>query len=130
MSATYKPEGYSTVSPYLVVNGAAETIDFLIDVFDATELRRFPAENGGLVHAEVRLDDTVIMLADSNDSFAAAPSHVHVYVEDVNRIYQQAVEAGARSVQEPRQQSEEEDRRAAVQDSGGTTWWIATKVTN
>ncbi len=60
----YKPAAYSTVSPYLIVNGADATIEFLKQVFDAVELRRFPDDAGKLMHAEVRIDDTVLMLAD------------------------------------------------------------------
>ena len=128
MSTAYKPENYSTVSPYLVVEGAGGTINFLKQVLGAEELRRFPGEDGGVIHAEVRIDDTVVMLADGNQNFPPAASHVHVYVEDVDAVYKQAIKAGAESIQEPMQQSEEEDRRAGVKDDGGTTWWIATKV--
>ena len=127
MSTPYKPDGYSTVSPYLVVDGAEGTIDFLKQVFGAVELRRFANDEGGLRHAEVRLDDTVIMLADSIDNWPAIPSYAHVYVDDVDAVYQRALAAGATSVQEP-SKKDDEDKRGGVQDSGGTTWWIATKM--
>ena len=128
MSAEYKPSNYSTVSPYLIVNGAAATIAFLKTVFDATELRSFPDESGKLMHAEVRIDDTVIMLADpAPPDWQSIPSYVHVYVRDVDAVYQKALAAGAVSVQEP-VQKEDEDKRGGVKDAGGTTWWIATKV--
>lgn len=65
MTDKYKPANYNCVFPYLVVNGARATIDFLKHVFEAEELRVFPAENGGLMHAEVRITDTVVMLAAS-----------------------------------------------------------------
>ncbi len=91
---SHKPEDYSTVSPYLVVDGAAATIDFLTEVFDAVELRRFPDEDGRLMHAEVRIDDTVVMLADSVEEWPPFPSHVHVYVRDVDATYRRALEAG------------------------------------
>ena len=68
MDLTYKPAGYSSVSPYLIVDGAPDTIAFLRTVFDAVELRRVELENGKLRHAELRLDDTVIMLGDRTDS--------------------------------------------------------------
>jgi PhnB protein len=64
MTTTYKPEGYTSVSPYLIVAGAEGTIGFLRQVFDAVELRRFEAEGGAIRHAEVRIGDTVVMLAD------------------------------------------------------------------
>ena len=127
MPVSYKPEGYNTVSPYLVVNGAEGTIAFLTAVFDAQEIRRFPSESGGIMHAEVRIGDSVIMLADGVDQWPAFPAHVHIYVPDVDATYQRALEAGATVVQEP-QQKEDEDRRGGVLGPGGTTWWIATKV--
>ncbi|MGE3179611.1 MAG: VOC family protein, partial [Vicinamibacterales bacterium] len=121
-------EAYSTVSPYLIVNGAGATIDFLKAVFDAVELRRFPDESGRIRHAEVRLDDTVIMLADPvPPQWPAMPSNVHVYVKDVDETYRKALAAGAESVQAPVKKPDE-DKRGGVRDAGGTTWWIATKV--
>ncbi len=127
MSSTYKPEGYTSVSPYLVVNGASQTIEFLVQVFDAVELRRYAGPEGRLMHAEVRIDDTVVMLGDSPEDSPAVPCFVHVYVPDVDKTYQRAIEAGATSVQEP-MKKEDPDKRAGVKDSGGTTWWIATSL--
>jgi uncharacterized glyoxalase superfamily protein PhnB len=128
MSSYYKPANYSTVSPYLIVNGADATIDFLKKVFGAVELRRIPDESGKLVHAEVRIDDTVIMLADpAPPEWPALSSNVHIYVFDVDTTYGRALEAGAASVQAPIKK-QDEDKRGGVKDAGGTTWWIATKV--
>jgi PhnB protein len=124
---SYKPSDYSTVSPYLIVNSAGETIAFLSSVFGATELRRFPDTNGKIRHAEVRLEDTVLMLADSAEGWPAVSTHVHVYVPNVDATYQRAIEAGAVSVQEP-VKKDDADKRGGVKDTGGTTWWIATKL--
>jgi PhnB protein len=124
----FKPETYSTVSPYLVLTGAEATISFLKQVFGAIELRRFPDESGRIMHAEVRIDDTVLMLADAAPpDWPAVNASVHIYVEDVDAIYRKALDAGAVSVQEP-VKKQDEDKRGGVRDSGGTTWWIATKV--
>lgn len=127
MSSSHKPTSYSTVSPYLIVDGASGTIDFLKTVFGAVELRRFPDAAGKIMHAEVRIDDTIVMVADGADGWPPVPSYVHVYVSDVDATYKRALEAGATSVQEP-VKKEDEDKRGGVQDAGGTTWWIATKV--
>lgn len=124
---SYKPDNYTTVSPYLIVDGASGTIDFLKRVFGAVELRRFPSDDGKLMHAEVRIDDTVVMIADGVEGWPPIPSHVHVYVSDVDATYRSALEAGATSVQEP-VKKEDEDKRGGVKDAGGTTWWIATRV--
>jgi PhnB protein len=127
MGTSYKPNGYSTLSPYLVVEGASSTIEFLKRVFGAVELRRFPDAEGKLMHAEVRIDDTVVMIADGGESWPPVPSYVHVYVRDVDATYARALAAGATAVQEPTKK-EDEDKRGGVKDAGGTTWWIATKV--
>lgn len=125
MTAT--PAGYSTVSPYLIVDGAAQTIDFLARVFGATVMRVIPGDAGKVRHAEVRIGESVVMIADWMEGWPAMPAHVHVYVADVDATYRLALEAGATSVQEPVQQGDE-DKRGGVSDPGGTTWWIGTRV--
>lgn len=127
MSTSYKPDGYNSVSPYLIVDGASGTIDFLKQAFGADELRRFPGDDGRIRHAEVRIGDSVIMLADSAEGWPPMPAYVHIYVQDVDAAYQRALAAGATSVQEP-VKKDDEDKRGGVKDAGGTTWWIATKV--
>lgn len=124
---TSRPEGYNVASPYLIVNGAADTITFLTRVFGAAELRRFSDDGGKVRHAEVRIDDTVIMIADPvPPDWPSVESHVHVYVPDVDDTYRRALAAGATSVQEPVQKGDE-DKRGGIKDAGGTTWWIATR---
>lgn len=127
MGSFYKPQGYNSVSPYLIVDGASGTIDFLVRAFDAVELRRFPDATGKIMHAEVRIDDTVVMLADGGAGWRPSPASVHVYVADVDATYQRALAAGAAAVQAP-MKKDDEDKRGGVKDAGGTTWWIATKV--
>lgn len=127
MNVPYKPTGYNSVSPYLIVSGASGAIDFLKQVFGAVEIRRLPTPTGKVRHAEVRIDDTVVMLADGADGWPLSPSSIHIYVPDVDAVYERALGAGAVSVQEP-VQKDDEDKRGGVKDAGGTTWWIATKV--
>ncbi len=127
MMPSCKPENYNSVSPYLIVDGAGATIEFLKRVFSAVELRRFPDPSGRLLHSEVRLDDTVVMIADGGEGWPPVPSYVHIYVPDVDATYRAALEAGATSVQEPVQKGDE-DKRGGIKDAGGTTWWIATRV--
>lgn len=127
MTATYKPRDYTSVSPYLVVDGAEGTMGFLVAAFGAVELRRFADEEGRIVHAEVRIDDSVIMVADSANGWPPVAAHVHLYVRDVDESYREALAAGAVSVQEP-VKKDDADKRGGVKDAGGTTWWIATKV--
>jgi uncharacterized glyoxalase superfamily protein PhnB len=128
MDVSHKPTDYNSVSPYLVVDGAAATIAFLEHVFGATEVRRFPDDAGRVMHAEVRIDDTIVMLADPvPPGWPAVAAHVHVYVPDVDEVYWRALAAGATGVQEP-VKKDDADKRGGVRDAGGTTWWIATKV--
>lgn len=123
----YKPAGHNSVSPYLVVQGAAGTIEFLKQVFDAVELFRMPGPEGRIMHAEVRIDDTVVMLADAPEGRLAMHAHIHVYVPDVDATYRKALAAGGTSVQEPVKR-DDPDKRGGVMDAGGTTWWMATKM--
>jgi len=127
MAGNWKPADYNRVSPYLIVDGAARTIDFLVEAFAAERLRQYPAPDGKLMHAEVRIGDSVIMIADGNEGWPPIGAHVHVYVPDVDETYRRALAAGAESIQEP-VKKDDEDRRGGVKDRGGTTWWIATRV--
>jgi uncharacterized glyoxalase superfamily protein PhnB len=124
----YKPAAYSSVSPYLIVTGAQKVIDFLRETFDATPLRRFDAPDGAIMHAEVRIDDTVVMMGEAGGSWPPAPAHVHVYVRDVDETYRRALAAGGVSVQEPQQRSGDPDKRGGVKDPAGNTWWISTQL--
>ena len=118
----WKPPGYTSVSPYLVVADAERTMTFAEAVFDATRLRSFPGEDGaGIMHAEIRIDDTVVMMGESPGSGTA---HVHVYVPDVEHAFERATAAGADVVREPTR-SGDGDYRAGVDDGNGTTWWIS-----
>jgi PhnB protein len=123
----WKPQGYNSVSPYLVVSDAKATMAFLKAAFDAEPLRVIARPDGTLRHAEARIGDTVVMLADAIDGWPAVPAHVHVYVADVDAIYRRALAAGAKSIAEPAKK-DDADKRGGVQDSGGTTWWLATQV--
>ena len=127
MNQSFKPDHYNSVSPYLIVDGASRTIEFLTTVFDAVEIRRFADGAGKVIHAEVRIDDTVLMLADGAEGWPPLSSYVHVYVADVDSTYQRALAAGATAVQAP-VKKDDADKRGGVKDAGGTTWWIATKV--
>lgn len=128
MSIHFKPDGYSTVSPYLLVKGAARLIEFLKEALDAEELRRFPAPGRGVKHAELRIGDSIVMIADEfPPDWPATPSHVHVYVEDVDSAYERALAAGAEPLMPPAK-GDDEDKRGGVKGPGGVCWWIGTRV--
>lgn len=119
------PEGHNTVSPYLTVDRAAVLIDFLKQTFDAAELGRYLRRDGTIMHAEVRIGDSVVMIGQAQGEYTPMPSMLHVYVEDADAVYQRALQAGATSIREPADQPEG-DRRGGVKDPFGNQWWMAT----
>lgn len=127
MTNGYKPENYASVSAYLMVDGAQKLIDFLLAAFDAKVMRRYDNSDGTLMHGEVQIDDTIVMLSDRSEAYPAFPVWMHVYVPDVDATYQKALAAGGESVQAPLQK-DDPDRRAGVKDPTGNTWWIATQM--
>jgi PhnB protein len=128
MDRPYKPHGYSSVTPYVVANGAQGVIDFLIKAFDARQTRRYGRPDASIMYAEVQIDDTVVMVADGADDNPAFPIWLHVYVPDVDASYRRALDAGGLSVDEPKQREGDPDRRGGVNDPAGNTWWIATQI--
>lgn len=128
MSVGWKPAGHSTVSPYLIASGADRVMAFLREAFGAEEVRRFDAPDGSLVHGEMRIGDTVVMMGEAGGEWPAVPCHVHVYVEDVEGTFRRAVAAGGVAVEEPRQREGDPDRRGGVRGPADNTWWIATQT--
>ena len=120
------PEGYHSVTPSLSVQGAAKLIDFLKEGFGAQEAFRMPAPNGEIMHAEVRIGDSIVML---NDLMGQSPttSSLFLYVTDVDQVYQRALKAGGTSLSAPANMFWG-DRMAQVKDSFGNQWSIATHV--
>jgi uncharacterized glyoxalase superfamily protein PhnB len=127
MNPTYKPAGYTSLAPYLVVTQAAPLIEFLKQVFDARELRRFTDPTGRIAHAEVRIDDTVLMLGEASGAFAPVPAHVHVFVADADTVYTRAIALGAVSIHAP-VVTPEGDKRGGFKDAGGIEWWVSTQI--
>ena len=120
------PDGYHSVTPYLIVKGVAQLIDFLKEAFGAQETFRMPG-GGGIMHAEVRIGDSVVMMSDAMGEHGPMPTMLHLYVEDVDVVYRRALQAGATSIREPEDQFYG-DRAGAVKDAFGNQWWIATHV--
>jgi PhnB protein len=133
MSAKAIPEGHHTVTPYLCIKGAASALEFYKKAFDATELMRLAQPDGRIGHSEIRVGDSVIMLSDefpeigarSPQAIGGSPVTIHLYVEDVDTVFKQAVAAGAK-VKRPVADQFYGDRMGGVEDPFGYTWWIAT----
>jgi len=129
------PEGYHTATPYLICNGAAQAIDFYKRAFGATEIMRMPTPDGKLAHAEIKIGDSHIMLADespeqairSPQHYGGTPVSVLLYVESVDTVFQQAVSSGAKAVRPP-QDMFYGDRTSWVIDPFGHSWYIHTHV--
>ena len=129
------PDGYHNVTPYLIVNDAAAAIEFYKKAFGATELMRMPKPNGKIGHAEIRIGDSPIMLADeapemgarSPRTFGGSPVSIFLYVDDVDTTFARAVDGGAK-VQRPLADQFYGDRTGGVEDPFGHVWYIATHV--
>ena len=126
------PEGYHSITPYLVCKDAAKAIDYYTKVFGATETVRMPGPNGRIMHAEVKIGNSMLMLSDENpERGAVAPSgkgrsqSVMLYIENVDAVFKRAVEAGAKSIMEPSDQFWG-DRMGNLEDPFGHQWAIAT----
>jgi PhnB protein len=133
MSTKPKPDAYHSVTPYLSIKGAAEAIEFYKRGFGATELFRLVAPSGEIGHAEIKIGDSPIMLADqceegafrSPQSLGGSSVGLHVYVEDVDTLFVQAVNAGAKAVR-PVQDQFYGDRTGTLEDPFGHVWFLAT----
>jgi PhnB protein len=127
------PEGYHSVTPYLIVRGAERALEFYKKAFGATELMRFPAAEGKIGHAEIKIGDSPIMLADefpdmgyrSPQSVGGTPVSIMLYVEDVDAVAKRAVAAGAKE-QRPVKDQFYGDRSGTFEDPFGHVWNIAT----
>ena len=127
------PEGYHSVTPHLIINGAADAIEFYKKAFGATELFRFPAPDGKIEHAEIKIGDSPIMLADEfaemgykgPQALGGSPVSLMIYLEDVDAVFNRAVEAGA-SVKEAVQDKFYGDRTGTLTDPFGHVWHVST----
>ena len=123
----YIPEGYHTVTPYLVVTDVSGLVDFLQEAFAAEEIERMHRPDGSVMHAEVRIGDSVVMMGETTGDNAPFPAMLYLYLEDADAAYRRALQAGAISLQEPVDESYG-DRVAAVQDAYSNQWWMATRM--
>jgi uncharacterized glyoxalase superfamily protein PhnB len=127
MAVNRVPEGYHTVTPYLFVRGINSLIAFLKEVFSAEEIERMRRPDGSIMHAEVKIGDSVVMMGEASESASPMPAMLYLYMEDIDRVYQRALAAGATSLQEPLNEFYG-DRTAAFMDASGNQWWLAMQV--
>ena len=125
MTAKPIPDGYHAITPYLIVEGADKLMDFIKAAFGAKEMFRTTDTDGRIVHADVMVGDSHVMLAEAGGEWKAMPASIYLYVNDVDATYRQAVQAGATPVREVADQFYG-DRTGGVKDTSGNYWWIAT----
>ena len=127
------PQGYHTVTAYLIANDAARAIEFYKKAFGAEELFRFPMPDGKLGHAELKIGDSIVMLADAMEGFrdphaiGGTPVSFMIYVTDVDKVFAQAIAAGGKELR-PAQNQFYGDRTGTLADAFGHVWSIATHV--
>lgn len=129
------PDGYHSMTPYFVIDGAAKAIEFYKKVFGATELLRLPRRGGKLAHAEIKIGDSILMLADETPemgyrgpkTLGGSPASIMLYVEQADRTFEKAVAAGAK-IERPVQDQFYGDRSGTIVDPFGYKWTISTHV--
>lgn len=120
---SYKPDGYTDLAPYLQVRDAEAVISFCETVFGAVRLRMIPREGGGIMHAECRIGDTVLMMGEAD----GPPAMLHLYLDDPDAAFDRAVAAGAEVIQQMTEKGDG-DRRGGVRAPDGTQWFVSRQV--
>ena len=121
------PDGFHTVTPYLLVSGVPKLIEFVKAAFDAKVTEYMEGPDGTVAHAQVRIGDSMVMMGDPRGMHDPIPASLYLYVPDTDAVYKKALEAGATTVMEPDDRFYG-DRNAGVKDPVGNTWWIATHI--
>lgn len=121
------PEGYHSVTPFVIVKAAARFMDFMAEAFDAKEIARVVGDDGAIGHAETRIGDSVVMTFDAKEGWPETPAFIRLYVEDCDATYEQALGAGATSVTRPTDMPWG-DRVSHVRDPLGNLWWLMTRI--
>ena len=121
------PDGYHAITSVIMVQGAGQEIDFLKKAFNALESARMTAPDGTIMHAELKIGDSMLMVGEAKGKWQPMPSCQYLYVENVDAVYQRALKYGAVSQMEP-QNMFWGDRHASVRDPSGNHWGIATHI--
>jgi len=127
MEVNYKPKGWQTVIPYFLVEDCSAMIDFLVKTFNADVIEKMTMPDGKINHAEVRSGDSVVMMGFPQEEHRLSKVMLYVYVQDVDAVFNRAIEAGGISVRDP-QDMFYGDRSGGVKDPFGNEWWISTHI--
>lgn len=135
MAKSSPPKGYHSVTPSIIVRDTAKAIDFYKEAFGAEEIGRMPAPDGSIMHAEIKIGDSLVMLGEENEQWGTRsplstngnPSSLHIYVDNVDASFDRAIKAGAK-VRYPLEDAFWGDRYGKVTDPFGHEWALATRV--
>jgi PhnB protein len=127
MAVNSIPQGFHSVTPYLVVREVPKLLDFLKQAFNAQEIMRMPQPDGTIMHAEVRIGDSPIMMGEAQGEHKPMPGSMYLYVDDTDATYKRALQAGATSQMAPENMFYG-DRHASIIDPVGNHWSIATHI--
>lgn len=125
---SFKPDGYNSVSPYFIVNDAQKFVVFLTQVFDAVEKRRYNNSDGSIMHLELQIDDSIIMLGNASDQWPPSTHVMHVYVKDSDKSFDRAVEYGCEILERPTNKKGDPDKRGTFKDPWGNMWSVSTQL--
>lgn len=121
------PDGYQSVIPYLIIKNPAATIEFAKTVLNATLLEKMDTPEGEIVHAELRIGDSVVMMGQSGEQYPPQPCMLHIYLNDIDEAFKRAVKAGAKVIRQPENQFYG-DRSALVVDANDISWNLSTHI--
>ncbi len=122
------PDGYTAITPYLMVDHVAETVAFLKAAFDATVNGQLSRPDGTIMHTQLEVRGSKLMMGSPMGEFGAMPTSIYLYVEDCDAVYARAMKAGGTSVMDPTDMTLEGERYGGVTDPSGNIWWIATHI--
>ena len=124
----YKPANYNSLSPYLIADDAQKLVDQLTVIFNAKTLRRFDHKDGSIMHIELQLEDSVIMISNSTKEYAANTTMFHYYVPDIHATYNKAIENGCTEIDKPVNKGDDPDIRGSFYDSAGNYWSVGMQM--
>jgi PhnB protein len=125
---SFKPNHYNSVSPYFMVDDAARLVKLLEDIFDAKIHRRYDTPDGKIMHIELQIDDSILMLSNSTAQYPANKYWMHVYVPNVDDTFKKAITLGCEIVDEPQVKENDPDKRGTFKDFAGNMWSVATQI--
>jgi uncharacterized glyoxalase superfamily protein PhnB len=128
MTERPNPPGFHVITPYLLVGGLDDLVPFLTKAFGAHESYRLNRPDGSIMHIEMRIGDSALMMGEPMEGFGPMPSSLYLYVDDSDAVFRRALEAGGESVMDVTTMEHAGERYGGVRDPSGNIWWIATHL--